>query len=344
MNKLIEIIERDAEKILTKVNLEEIRNKTILLTGASGLIGTYLLACLKKLAEKGEKNFKTVVIMQNAPLPHLKSILDSLEAIIFQGDITDYNFCQSLPAADYIIHAAGYGQPGKFMENPIKTLRINTFSTFILFEKLLPNGKFLFISSSEVYSGLPNSPYKESTIGTTNTDHQRSCYIEAKRCGEAICNVYRQQGINAKSARLALAYGPGTKPGDTRVLNSFIQKAIQQKEIKLLDLGEGKRTYCYVADAVEIIWRILLDGKDAIYNVGGISRTTIAELARLIGDYLNVPVHFPNNTNTTLSGAPNDVYLDLDKIKSEFNKVEFVPLNIGLEKTIEWQKLLYKSK
>ena len=99
----------------------------------------------------------------------------------------------------------------EFMQNPVKTLQLNTSTTLLLFEKLLPGGKFLFISTSELYSGLSHPPFTEQQIGTTNTTHPRACYIEGKRCGEAIVNAFREQGVNAKSARLALAYGPGTE-------------------------------------------------------------------------------------------------------------------------------------
>lgn len=342
MDKLLKIIEKDAESICSKIDLSEVLGKKILLTGASGLIGIYLAACLNYLVEKRGGRVEICAVMQNSPLPYQKKILDNLKAEIFIGDLANYNFCLNLPSADFIIHAAGYGQPGKFMADQIKTLKLNTLATFALFEKLSPDGKFLYLSSSEVYSGLLNSPYKETDIGSTNTDHPRSCYIEAKRCGEAICQAYRSLGINAKSTRLSLAYGPGTKPNDARALNNFIQKGLVG-EIKLLDSGQAKRTYCYVADAVEILWRILLNGKDGIYNVGGTSKITIAELARLIGQYLKVPVRFPDSSNKAPSGNPDDVRLDLTKIKEEFGKKDFVPLEIGLKNTIEWQRELYKT-
>ena len=258
------------------------------------------------------------------------------------GDLTNVDFCKSLPEADYIIHAAGYGQPGKFMENPVKTLKLNTAATFSLMEKLKPGGKFLFISTSEVYSGLTNPPHKENEIGTTNTDHQRACYIESKRGGEAICNAYRMRGIAAKSARVSLAFGPGTRATDARVLHSFINRAILEGKIELLDSGLAKRTYCYIADAVEMLWYILMNGRESIYNVGGESKTTIAELAKFIGNYLGVPVIFPKSSHA-ITGAPLDVSLDLTKVKTEFGKTEFMPLNEALIATIEWQKALLSN-
>ncbi len=341
MNDLVEIIAEDARRILKKIDFSELRQKKILITGASGIIGVNLLACLKELIVTMGYDFSVVAVMQSEPFPYLQEICNNSKCIIIRGDITDIQFCRTLQEADYIIHAAGYGQPGRFMQNPVKTLQLNTLSTLLLFEKLLPGGKFLFLSTSELYSGLSHPPFTEEQIGITNTTHPRACYIEGKRCGEAIVNAHRELGVNAKSARLALAYGPGTRPDDMRVLNSFIQRALKGK-ITLMDHGEAKRTYCYVADAVEMMWNILLFGKDAIYNVGGNSRTTIKEIAEKIGSTLHVPVEFPE-TSLSLKDAPDDVYLDMSKIKDEFHKKEYLQLNEGLARTIRWQQALYRS-
>ncbi|MFA5127519.1 MAG: NAD-dependent epimerase/dehydratase family protein [Patescibacteria group bacterium] len=319
----------------------DIAKKDFLITGASGLLGTYFLACIKLLRDNDDdKNFGNIfAVMLNDPPDYLADLYK--DVLIIKGDLSDYNFCQSLPSADYIIHAAGYGQPGRFMEDQVKTLKINTLATFSLLEKIKNNGNFLFLSTSELYSGLRKDSYNETDIGNTNTDHFRSCYIEGKRCGEAICNAHRLKGVSAKSARLALAYGPGTRVHDKRVLNSFIEKAIINSKIDLLDQGEAKRTYCYVSDAVEIMLNILLRGKESIYNVGGISQTTIRDLAINIGEQLSVPVVFPEETGTSVNGAPDDVKLNLDRVANEFGKKKFVSLKEGLAKTIEWQKNIY---
>jgi UDP-glucuronate decarboxylase len=342
MDKLAEVIYSDAIAIAQKIDWDELSNKSIVLTGASGLIGVYFLACLKYASYQAKSPFKLYAIMQAQPMDYMKDFLDYFGANVLKGDITNNDFIKTIPQADYIIHAAGYGQPGRFMEDQVKTLKLNTASTFQLFDKLNLDGKFLFVSTSEVYSGLNNPPFKEDQVGTTNTTHNRSCYIEAKRCGEAICNAYRNRGVNAKSARLSLAYGPGTRPGDKRVLNAFIERALQGKLV-MQDMGKAKRTYCYVSDAVEIMWEILLNGNSSIYNVGGHSRTTIKELAEKISFYLKVPLQFPNDNNE-LVGAPEDVYLDMKKVKDEFNKIDFISFEEGLSKTIEWQKMLYKNK
>lgn len=343
MNPLSKIIIEDAENTINKINFASLNNKSILITGASGLIGTYLLACLYLLSASKQFKLKVNFLIYSDLPEFITPLIKRMDCNIYQGDITSSNFCKTLPKTDYIIHAAGYGQPGKFMENPIKTIQINTTATLDLFEHLInKDGSFLFLSSSEVYSGLFNPPFNESQIGNTNTDHPRSSYIEGKRTGETICNEYRRLGINAKSARVSLAYGPGTKQHDKRVLNNFIEKALIHGKIDMLDHGEAKRTYCYITDAVEILWNILLFGKDNVYNVGGVSRITIAELAKLIAKEIGISVVFPKNPSDFL-GAPDEVYLDLTKIKQEFNKHQFVSLEDGIKTTINWQKNLYNK-
>jgi nucleoside-diphosphate-sugar epimerase len=332
VNTGINIIEEDAKKICDSLDLDRLNNKTIIITGASGLLGVYFLSCLKVLADRGSNIVTAAIFRSELPAYLIERNYPGLQ--IFQGDITDYAFCQTLPAADFIIHAAGYGQPMKFMEDPELTLKLNTFSAFLLFDKLKTGGHFMFISSSEVYNGLKRELYTEDEIGTTNTTHPRSCYIEGKRGGEAICNAYRSKGVKASSVRLAHTYGPGTKKGDKRVILSFIEKALAGK-IEMLDKGEAIRTYCYVADAVEIMWNILLSARQPVYNLGGNSQTSIAGLAQSIGEIMNVPVIIPPSDNS-VAGAPEDVKLDMSKVLKEFGKEKYIPLNEGLERTINW--------
>lgn len=336
------MILEDADPLLARINFAELKGKSLVVTGATGLLGIWLLACLRCAAGRGTAPAAVHAVVHSDPLPFFRELADAPFIHLAQGNLVDFHFTEKLPPADYIVHAAGYGQPGRFLEKPDWTLMLNTAVTQQLLARLKPGGKFLFVSSAEVYSGLQVPPHKETEIGTTNTTHPRSCYIEGKRGGEAICQAWRTRGVPAKSARLALAYGPGARRGDARVLNSFIEKGLEGK-IALMDGGQARRTYCYITDAIEILWRILLDGRDPIYNVGGISRTTIADLARTIGRLVGVPVVFPDQTQA-LSGAPEDVRLDMAKVENEFGKRDFVPLEEGLKRTVEWQKAFRSMK
>lgn len=340
VERLCSIIEEDARRVASDARVNELRDRSILVTGASGLIGTYMMATLRELSTMVDQHVRvTAVVKTNVP-DALRPFLEFSGCRVVQCDLEHPEQLASLDPFDCIVHAAGYGQPGRFMANPVTTLKINTSTTLALFERLAPGGRFLFVSTAEVYSGLSEPPFRETQIGTTNTTHPRGCYIEAKRCGEAICNAYRSSGVAASSARLALAYGPGTRRSDSRVLNSFIEKALTKREIALQDMGTAKRTYCYVSDAVELLWHILLRGTQPIYNVGGYSRTTIVDLATRIGSYLEVPVILPQVSHQ-LVGAPDDVYLDMTQTNKEFSKTLYVPFAEGLSRTIEWQKALY---
>lgn len=284
--------------------------KRLLITGAFGLVGSNIC----KILERDHRTIEVTKVKFDEGMYHAQS-----------GDF------------DYMIHAAGYGQPKMFGKDKISCININTEAIDDLLRFAKPSCKFLFVSTSEVYSGSP-SPHKETDIGTTTPQHPRACYIEGKRCGEAICMAYKEQGYDVKIARLALAYGPGTKKGDTRVLNQFIEQALTTGKIKLMDDGSAKRTYCYVEDAAEMMLDILFKGKDVVYNIGGFSDVSIADLAYNIALQTNATVELGKKG---LEGSPANVKLDMTNTLAEFPR-DFVTLTDGLHETIKYQKELYE--
>jgi nucleoside-diphosphate-sugar epimerase len=334
-----ELIDTEAKKISDAIDFSSLSNKSILITGASGIVGIFLISSLKQVQKDLDIN---IYAWTNNVLPeYLKPTFEG--CMVITGDITDPSNFNNLPHFDYIIHAAGYGQPLKFVRNKIKTIQINTDATTRLFDCLNPGGSFLFISSSEVYNGLESASITEDLMGNTNTDHFRSCYIEGKKCGESICHAFIQDGFNVKIARLSLAYGPGTRMDDERVINTFIKKGLINNKIELLDAGAAIRTYCYITDAVEMMWNILLHGKGTIYNVGGTSVTSILNLAKTIAQCLAKPVLTPD-INTPLEGNPKIVNISCEKYIREFDKRGFVSLADGVEKTISWYKILINNE
>lgn len=331
------IIENECKEIIEKLNFEKLKNKSILITGGSGLVGLYLVNCLRQIKEN--LNLKISVWVKNEIEKNFETLFENCELI--KGDITDTNLFNTLPSYDYIIHSAGYGQPNKFMDDKIKTISLNTTATINLFKKLNINGSFLFMSTSELYNGLDNEFVKEYEIGSSNTDHPRGCYIESKRCGEAICHSYSST-FNVKIARLSLAYGPGTKINDQRVLNSLIQKGLENDKIELLDDGSAIRTYCYITDVIEMLFNIILHGKKVVYNIGGESKISIFELSNLIGQQLKKNIVLPI-LKKEIIGSPKVVNISTERYKKEFLKNNFVDLESGLIKTISWQKQLYEK-
>lgn len=257
-----------------------------------------------------------------------------------KGDITNVGFINSLPAADYIVHAATYGQPVRFMKNALATLKMGTVSTMALLEKLNHGGSFLFISSGAVYEGRTDELLRENVCGASNTNHPRSCYIESKRCGEAIVNAYRTMGVDAKSARVCLSFCGAVREDDVRVIPQLIRKGINNGRIDLLDRGSKEQIPLYMTDCVELLLNILLYGKSDIYNVSGKKAHTIYEIALEIGSILGVPVYQADDDSAGIAGAAEMSYVDMSKAEQEFGKTEYVDLNEALHRTIELIKII----
>ncbi len=332
----------DAKSSWGDLSVDLIRGRKVLVTGASGMLGSHFLAALLHLQQQlaGDLEINAVV---HTSVPEWFAEESSEGRLHFhQADLGKAAAVDALPAADIVIHAATYSQPALFTRDPGATITLNTTATLALLDKVRRGGRFLFLSSSEVYSGLEDPPYREEQIGLTNTTHARACYIEGKRCGEAACFSYHRDDIEAKAARLCLAYGPGTRRGDKRVLHSFVERALRDGRIQLLDDGSAQRTYCYISDAMFMLWRILLCGKQPVYNVGGVWHTSILKLAQLIGRELNVPVEVPSDGPVAgMAGAPKEVSVDCTRFQEEFGPLRFVPAETGLARTILWQRSLH---
>jgi nucleoside-diphosphate-sugar epimerase len=348
MNKILEI---DAKEVINNIDINIFKDKKILITGASGLLGIHFISILKN----SELDFECVLMIHSNPTKYFRKLIQWDNRFTYpQLDLSNYRAEELFPLTnifsehnyvkfDIILHLATYGQPLKFMENELTTIKLNTFTVMELFKVLKPDGKFLFLSTSELYSGLTNMRHKEDEIGTTTPQHFRSCYIEGKRCGEAICNTYYKQGYDVKIIRLCLAYGSGVKISDKRALNTFIYNGLTQGEIKLIDSGSAIRAYCYITDVMKMLINIMSAGKELVYNVGGHQPITIKQLAEMIGQQLNVPVIIPES-NQELEGAPSQVTLSLDKYINEFPDTEFLDIKQGIARTIDWWKYLIKNK
>lgn len=334
----MDFLKKDIDRVIEKIDFTGLQDKKVLITGASGLVGFYLTQCVKRL--QNELNISIYLSYKNSIPEYLKEYYNFPYTEI-KEDITTIELNSKF--FDVIIHSSGYAQPMKFLNDSLTTIKINTNATINLLDALKPDGKFLFISTSEVYNGNDSLNITEEQIGTTTPSHSRACYIESKRCGEAICHSYIASGYNVKIARLSLAYGPFTKLGDLRVLNSLIDKGLNNGVIELMDDGSAIRTYCYMTDVIEMFWNILLHGKDTTYNVSGFSNSSIKELADSIGVKMNKQVIIPSLSNS-LAGSPKIVNISSEKYINEFNKKEFISIDEGLGNVIEWMKHINQYK
>ena len=338
---IFNIILNETKKIHKGSKFKFLKNKTILITGATGLLGNYMVAFFFNTLESKYSPKKISLIFKNNLPSYLNFLKVNKKIDLIQKDLTKLN-ASNIKKQDYIIHLAGYGQPFKFMKNEMKTFHLNTVTLECLIRRTKSNGNFLYLSSSEIYSGL-NGMVNENQVGNTNTDHPRSCYIESKRGGETILNIYKKKlSIKAKSARLCLAYGPGTKKGDARVLNQFIEKGLSKKNITMNDSGTAIRSYIYVADATKMLLNILFFGKHSIYNVGGKEKISIKKLANKIGKILKAPVMESSKIYSKKIGSPKHAMVDIGLYEKEFKKMSLTKLDEGLRNTIEWQRIVCK--
>ena len=338
-------IKEDCMEYVKKIDLSPLYNKNVLITGANGLIGTYIIYMLHlaNLLQDGE--IKIHAVSRSKPCEALADIFEQNYSFYSQ-DLNNMDFDKLKVKADYIIHGATYAQPGKFLRNYLDTIHLNTVVT----EKLLQKAKtdsavMLFLSSSEIYGepDIDSIPTPESYPGFCSPVNVRAVYSESKRMGETLCFAYRHyEGVEAKVARISMTYGPGVKGDDERVLGQFIRRALEQKNITMLDDGSKIRTFCYIADCALMLMYIMVYGKDFVYNVGGrdsISIKTLAqEVCSVTGSTLTIDNGQKKQAIEEIKVSPDKVQLDISKICSEFGLTHFKPLREGLVRTVEWNK------
>lgn len=338
------IIEQDCLEYIKKINFKPLQGKTVLITGANGLIGTYLIYMLHLANMVQGTDIKIVGISRSTPCQALSDIFEN-NYKFYSRDLSNMDFSDLQQKTDYIIHGATYAQPGKFLRNYLDTIHLNTSTTENLLKKAKDDGaKFLFLSSSEIY-GYPdeeNIPTLENYPGLCSSVNIRAIYSESKRMGETLCFAYRNfEGVDAKVARISMTYGPGVRLNDERVLAQFLKQALNEKKIVMLDDGNKVRTFCYIADGVLMLLNILLYGTDFVYNVGGKDSISIRKLAEeicsLTGSILAVKT-MQQLQDQNIKISPERVELDIKKICAEFKLEAFKPFKEGLARTIEWNK------
>ncbi len=337
----LDLLLAEGHAVAEAVRLAPLQGKHVVVSGASGLIGSTLLASLVAAHLRGIRVDLTL-LLRSQPEGEVADLAELCGAQINQADLSESRVSLSGPA-DVLIHAAGASAPLQFMKRPLETLAIGACATLQLLKAVAPGGRFLFVSSTEVYSGMDGRLATEADIGTTTPLHPRAGYIEAKRAGETACMGARAEGINAVAVRVGMTFGPGTRAGDTRVVNRLIEQALCSGRVELLDGGEAVRSLCYVTDTVELLWRAVLDGKAPIYNIAGPCETTIRELGRTICSLTDAELVIPQSAKS-VPGAPGTVRVDVSRATQEFGKTDWVSIEQGLSRTLAWQRLLYARR
>jgi nucleoside-diphosphate-sugar epimerase len=315
------------------------KNSTFLVTGATGLIGSYLVDSL--LASN--KNIKVIVIARN--LEKAKKMFESKLVKFVQ--LTDYNFDYiSIKNIDYIVSAAGYSDPKNFANYPVETIKVNANLNLTLLElsKQLKNlKKYIYLSSGEIYGKCENILY-ENTLGLVDTTDIRSCYNESKRLTETMCvSYFDEYGVPATIARLSRIYGPTMKIEDSKALSQFIKNSLKGEDIVLKSKGEQLFSYCYVKDAVSGILTLLLKGNcGEAYNLTSDESLKLKDIAGQVASLCGRKVVFELPSELEQKGFSRSVVsvLDTTKIKNLGWKAT-VSFKDGLEETIKILKEIY---
>jgi len=252
--------------------------KTALVTGGAGFLGSHL--CDRLLAE-GHK----VICVDNLLTGNLDNIEHLRERDDFQfleHDVTKPLFVDD--AVDFVLHFASPASPIDYLELPIQTLKVGSLGTHNLLGLAKAKGaRFLLASTSEAYGDPLVHPQPESYWGNVNPVGPRGVYDEAKRFAEAMVMAYhRFHGVETRIVRIFNTYGPRMRPKDGRVVPAFIHQALEGKALTVFGDGSQTRSFCYVSDLIDGIYRLLLSDYPEPVNIGNPREMTILEFAQQI--------------------------------------------------------------
>lgn len=286
-----EILEEDLASIasLSIDFLASLANKTILVTGATGLIGFSLIKALLHINQKHSLNINVLALVRN--FKKAESLFGKQDECL-KFIVSDIS--QKISIADsinYIVHGASQTASKAFVQEPVETIctAFNGTTNMLKLAKEKKVSSFVYLSSMEVY-GTPATDEKIPETHPTDLDTMsvRSCYPESKRICESLCKSYfSEYSVPTKIIRLTQTFGPGVSYNDGRVFAEFARCAIENRDIVLHTKGETKRNYLYTADAVTAILTVLLKGKNGeAYNAANENTyTSIYEMANIVATH-----------------------------------------------------------
>lgn len=310
----------------------------VLITGVAGFLGSHL--CDRFLAEGyevvGVDNFITG---SRRNIAHLESS-DRFE--LLEQDVSKYI---SIPGPiDGVLHFASPASPVDYLELPIQTLKVGSLGTHnTLGLARAKNAKYLLASTSEVYGDPLVHPQPETYWGNVNPIGPRGVYDEAKRFAEAMTMAYqRYHGMRTRIVRIFNTYGPRMRPADGRVVSNFIVQALRGDPISIYGDGLQTRSFTYVDDLVEGIYRLWGSNHPDPINIGNPVEFTIGELARVVLEMTNSSSVL-NNLPLPLDD-PKVRQPDITLARSELQWEPQYPLRRGLELTIPYFRTLVETE
>ena len=252
----------------------------VLITGAAGFLGSHL-------ADRFLRDGHSVVGLDNFITGNPENIahLTGHERFAFvRHDVSDYTYIAG--ALDGVLHFASPASPIDYLEHPIATLKAGSLGTHNALGLARAKGaRFFLASTSEVYGDPLVHPQVESYWGNVNPIGPRGVYDEAKRFAEAMTMAYhRAHGVDTRIVRIFNTYGPRMRPHDGRVVSNLIVQAIQGQDLTIYGDGSQTRSFCYVDDEVEGLYRLFMQGDANPTNIGNPNEFTVRQLAEVVLD------------------------------------------------------------
>ena len=336
MNDLKFVVENLGDKVI-----ERFRGKTIFLCGANGFLGRWFFDIFMYLNQTVLDNSCELISVDNNIVRKNSKNISFVLDICKEIDLSKFN----INKIDYIINCAGIASPRIYKKYPFETLDVSYLGTKNILElgSKFNVSSILCFSSSEVY-GTPdkdNIPTTEEYIGIIPTMSDRSCYDIGKKVLETLCHVYNEQ-INSpvKIIRPFNLYGPQMGLHDNRVLSNYISNIIRGESLKVYGNGLQTRTFCYVADAMVSILKLLVYGIDGqIYNVGNTKpEINIKELAQTVSNIFDntSDVEIVDYPNFYPSDEPRRRCPDITKTISCIGYQPKINLKLGLKKMYDY--------
>jgi len=301
----------------------------VVITGAAGFIGSHLS---EALLNRGA----SVVGIDNLLTGDLANIahLRERDFQFIRHDVTNYIDVDG--PVDYVLHWASPASPIDYLELPIPTLKVGALGT----HKALGLAKakkatFLIASTSEVYGDPLEHPQKESYWGNVNPIGPRGVYDEARRFAEAMTVAYRRyHGVDTKIVRIFNTYGPRMRVNDGRAVPAFMSQALRNEDVTVFGDGSQTRSFCYVSDLVDGIYRLLLSQENTPVNIGNPAELTIYDFAQVINELTDNPAGI--RFEPLPVDDPQQRQPDITKARQCLGWSPQVDLRSGMAQTVEW--------
>ena len=302
----------------------------VLITGAAGFLGSHL-------CDRFLRDGHSVVGLDNFVTGNAENIAhlvgnDRFEFI--RHNISDYTYVAG--RLDGVLHFASPASPIDYLELPIQTLKVGSLGTHNALGIAKAKGaRFFLASTSEVYGDPLEHPQRESYWGNVNPIGPRGVYDEAKRFAEAITMAYhRYHGVETRIVRIFNTYGPRMRPRDGRVVSNFIVQALNGEDLTIYGDGSQTRSFCYVDDEVEGIYRLFMNGDSQPTNIGNPIEFTVRQLAEMVVELTGT------RSNIIAEPLPQDDPKvrkpDITRAKTMLGWEPKIGLREGLVRTIEY--------